>query len=207
MRNARTFVSLVVCLLFAASGLAQKPELAFDGGSVAVKGVKPGGHTAWMALVRERVSFHTEVHVYRGFTPSGQDGIARVDGKAAEAPRALWIAADVRGGQGVRGTPPAQTPSPIEVPIAAVAGQPSITIEAAEAHVLYVHPPAQAWAAEVSDGSDRDADGQADGKITLSLSSLAALHGKVKPPDQVESGDLVMVIDPRRVRSGEVVVK
>jgi hypothetical protein len=197
----------VLLFVSVAAFAADKPELAFDGRSVAVRGVEPGGRTAWMALVRERVQNHTSVRVYRGLTPAAANGVADISGAAAEAPRALWIVADVGRGKGVRGAPPAVTPSPVAVPIRAAVGQPTITIEAAEAHVLYVHPPSGAWALEVSDGSDRDADGAADGTITIALSSLHALQGRVKPPDQTETGDLILAIDPRRVRSGEAVVQ
>ncbi len=72
--------------------------------------------------------------------------------------------------------------------------------------ILFVRPPAGAWAFDATDGSDLDADGRTDGQVTVHLSKLQPLHGSRPAADGIATGDVILVVDPRRIRSGEVVV-
>lgn len=90
--------------------------------------------------------------------------------------------------------------------IDAIAGAETITINAAQAYVLYVRPPSGVWGASGADGGGGDADGASDARVTIRMSALRSIEGNRKPPDSVTRGDLIMVIDPGQLRTGTVVV-
>lgn len=193
-------------LLPLTSTAAPRLELQFVPGTVVVRGASPGARTVWMALLRERVGSHVAVRVHRGFAVASAEGVARVDHAAAAAPRALWAVADAdRGGVG-QGIPPEYGISQVPVIVNATAGANVIIVEAPEVRLLFVSPPAGAWAFDAADGSDLDADRLADGRITIPLSALRAIQGNRPAPEQIAAGDVVLAIDPNRVRIGEVIV-
>jgi hypothetical protein len=186
---------------------AEGPSLDFGAGAVVVRDVQPGGRVAWMAIARERVSYHTVVKVRRGVVDAGRDGVARIDAPIAASKRAIWAVADLGRGSGKKAKTPDAALSTNSVAIHAASDQETITVESAEIHLLYVNPPHGAWAFDASDGGGNDADGKVDGRITVPLSSLSPIQGKDKAPKQVKRGDVILAIDPKRLRSGEVVVR
>jgi hypothetical protein len=199
-------ITVALCMAFGATA-TDRPNLAFDGGSVLVRNIRPGGRIAWMAAIRERVSYHTALRIRHGFAPAGLDGVARIDSALAAAPRAIWVVAELGNGAAARGTPPDYQISSLGVRIHATPGGDTIVVESSAIHLLFVHPPAGAWTFASTDGGEKDADGRLDGRITIKLSSLRAMEGNRKTPDEVAKGDVILVIDSELFRSGEVVVQ
>jgi hypothetical protein len=183
------------------------PPIEFHRGNVTLRGLPPGGAVGWMALVRERIENHIRVSIHRGVVHAASDGEARITDPSADAARAIWAVAPVTSGNPFVTTAPGYPASPAPIESTHPAGASSMRIEAAEIYLLYVHPPAGTWFYDGTDGSDIDADHAQNGTIDVPLSALQRLdNGPPKPPDQIEGGDYILLIDPRLLRSAVVVI-
>jgi hypothetical protein len=72
--------------------------------------------------------------------------------------------------------------------------------------ILYVRPKRGALAFSVADGGGRDQDGVQNGEIAMAMESLRPFKGNPHPPQTVEPGDLILVIDSRGLRTAMVEV-
>lgn len=207
-RPIRWPVILAALLVLASTPAAAAPplQIEFQSGTVLVRGAAPGARTAWMALLRERTGWHITVRVHRGLAVAASDGVARIEHAAAASCCAVWAVASLDGAGIGRGTPPDYGMSRIAVPIHAAAGANAISVEAPEVRLLFVRSPMGAWAFDAADGSQLDADGRADGRVTIALTALRPVERGPAPPDRIASGDVIIAIDPRHVRMGEVAV-
>lgn len=206
VRKTATY-ALFVCVAVLSSYAQTPPQLDVHRDQLLVQGVRPGTRVAWMAYTRERVGWHGRAGIRRGLGVVAADGVLRIPHPVPTAPYVLWSIATVDTAQGARATPPGMEVSTVRVPVTASVGAASVIIDAPQAHLLYVNPPAGAWFMSAADGGGGDADGRTDGYITIALSSLIALEGNRKAPQSIQAGDLVMVVDPGRLRAGQVVAR
>ena len=58
-----------------------------------------------------------------------------------------------------------------------------------------------------ADGSESDADGKADGWITVRLTSMRPLEGNPHPPATTAAGDLILLVEPGEMRSAAIEVE
>lgn len=194
-------------LCYATDAGAQASRAKFGAGHLAIRGMRPGTPIGWMALVRERVNNHIRVTIHRGVARATGMGDATITHGAADARRAIWAIASLGDADTILTTAPDYVTSSVPIEAVLSAGATSLRIVAAEIHVLYVRPPAGAWFYDATDGSELDADHQQNGTIEVALSSLQRLQaGPQAPPAQIESGDAILLIDPRALRSGRSVV-
>jgi hypothetical protein len=160
-----------------------------------------------MVLVRDRVDHHVRVRVHRGVTRADASGRAEITHAAAGARRALWAFGALDSSDAILAAAPEYVTDGAAIETAAPLGATSLRIVSPEVYVLYVRPPAGAWYYDATDGSRIDGDGTQNGTVQVPLSSLERLEqGPKPPPERVESGDYVLIIDPRGVRSAKVVV-
>lgn len=206
MLNLRLLLVLTLALGTRMNAAPPPLDLSFANGAAVVRGVSPGAHTAWMAVVRERIGWMTSVQIHRGLAVAANDGRTTVEHSAAAAEHAVWAFADVERGGTARGTPSGRGLAAIPMAIHATPGADTIAVEANEVRLLYVRPPSRAWAFDSADGSDFDADGLANGRVTIRLSALRPLHGNGPAPESVSAGDSILAIDARDLRSGEVIL-
>jgi len=186
---------------------AAPPQVGFTGTRVSVRGTRPGSPVVWMALVRTRVHNRVVVKIERGIVHASPGGEATIDVPAAAARRALWTIAAVEDGAAVVAAAPGYSGSQLPVNATVQAGATAVEIEAPEIHLLYVRPPAGVWGFDATDGSALDGDQEQNGTIVVPLSALERLEtGPKAPPEQVRSGDVLLLLDSRRVRSTKVVV-
>jgi len=183
-----------------------KPELKFGRGGVAVTGVKPGTKIAWIAMIREPRAYHSEVVVLRGYGPARPDATFEIAREAADQDRGIWAVADVDAGTAISALTPEMKASKQPIVVHAEAGQSVVTFASAGVDLLYVRPKRGAWAFTVSDGGTRDGDGEVNGSIAMPLASLRPFKGNPHPPESVEAGDLLLVIDRRGLRTAVVEV-
>lgn len=203
----RRSVSVTAVLFVCSYVLADPPRLEVrNDGGVVVQGASPGDRVAWMALTRERVQWHGLSRIRYGVGVAGPDGVLRIPHPVPSAPYIVWNIADVGRGRGAQATVAGMGVAAARPAIQAIAGADSITIDAAQAYILYVSPPAGIWGASAADGGGGDVDGVSDGRVTIRMAALRAIEGNRKPPEGVTRGDLIMVIDPGQLRIGQVVV-
>lgn len=184
------------------------PYVEFKDDAVSLRGTRGGNTVVWMALVRKRVYNRVVVSVDRGIVHAAADGEARISAPAARERRAVWNITTLEDGASVIATPPGyEGRSQLAVDAEVQAGNTSVRVEAPEIHLLYVRPPAGVWFFDAADGSATDGDGTQNGTIVVPLSALERLEtGPKPPPDDVRSGDFLLLLDSRRVRSTKVVV-
>jgi hypothetical protein len=139
-------------------------------------------------------------------TRAGANGEARVSNKAADARRAIWSFASLEDNDAVLATADGYAISAASIRTTGQPGATSLQIISPEVHVLYVRPPAGAWYYDATDGSDLDEDRTQNGTIVMPLSAVQRLDGGPPAPRSVQSGDYILIIDPRQLRSSKVVV-
>ena len=206
---SKRFLAAVACTLFAVAGLAADralPQVAFSRGSVTVSGLRAGTRVAWLGMIREPRQNHSRTRIVRGFQPVTPQGAFSIDAADADRTRGLWAIADVGTGASVHARSPRAVASRRGIRVAAPAGSATIAVESGAIEVLYVRPPARAWSFAVADGGGRDADGVQNGTIVVALPSMKPLHGQSGGPSVTERGDVILVLDPRQLRTGTVEV-
>jgi hypothetical protein len=202
MKN-RLFVA-IACLALAATAYAAErafPQASFSRDGVTVSGLRPGTRVAWLGMLREPRGTHSRTRIVRGFEPVTPNGSFAIELANADETRGVWAIADVGTGASIHARSPGTVVSMRSIPVAAAAGNQTISVESAAIELLYVRPPAKAWTFAVSDGGGLDADGAQNGTIVIALSSLKPLHGNKDAPSSVERGDVLLFLDPRVPRT------
>lgn len=194
------FLAIVTPILCLGAAGTDVPELQFSPRGVTVSGLKPGTRIAWMAMIRERLEHRAAVHIVHGVGPVTPGSSFDIDYPNAEAVRGLWVVADLSTGKGTRAKSPATVQSSVPIETRAVRGETSLVVASGSVELMYVRKNA-AWTFGVSDGAALDGDGVANDHIVISLQTLKSMHGNPHPPDQIEEGDVILMIDPRGMRS------
>ncbi|HEY0157369.1 MAG TPA: hypothetical protein VGF28_08805 [Thermoanaerobaculia bacterium] len=196
--------SLAVLCPFSASATEnanKPPRVSFGPGGVTVGDLKPGTHVAWMAVIREPRNFHVATRILRGYGPATPNSDFAIAHEAADEASGIWTVVDVDSGSAVHTKPETMVMSRRPIRIEAISGETSVRIGSNAVEVLYVRPRRGAWTFSGADGGGLDADGEQNGAVVMRLQSLQRLKGNPEPPGAVEGGDLVLVIDPRRLRT------
>lgn len=187
---------------------AAAPELTFDERSVTVSGATAGGSVAVFGVS----------HGFNGFTTyylrndellvdEDGDGSVRME---LELPlssvRSVWAAVDMTSGELGLAAPERAEVLAGEMPSGAVSAEGDDVTAPAQrwAYALWVRPGRNAgsgsgaWGAIVGDGGARDGDGLENREVRVSASSFAPIdrESEERPPERLESGDLVLVVDP-----------
>jgi hypothetical protein len=204
--NIRRVVVTSLLLAYAGGLGAQQPAVQFGPGGVTVGGMKPGTRIAWMAMTRKRVGYHIEVEVLRGVDVVTPNGSQFVEMAGADLAHTIWTVADISNGKASRAKPPAYSHSERPVPISATAGADHFTVDAPVAEVMYVRPRFGVWSFGAHDGTALDTDATLDGTIRVALTSLVAYKGNPHPPERVEPGDIILVLNTQQARAGQLEV-
>ena len=206
MRRLLHTVVVLATLLASRAAVAGGPVLSFGPGGVTFEGLRPGTQVAWMALVRMPVRDHVGVRLIRGSGPATPSGSLTVEHPGADHAQAIWAAVDLESGSGVRVAAPTFQHSRQTVPIAAIPGQSAFVVGAPSVSIMYVRPRKGIWAVDVADGAAGDADRMQDGQIVIALSGMVRDQGNPHPPEYVEPGDLIIAIDGKQLRTGQLEV-
>ena len=204
--SKRFVVALAWTLLAGAAVAAGRalPQVAFSRGGVTISGLSPGTRVAWLGMIREPRENHTRTRIVRGFQPVTPQGSFAIDAEHADESRGLWAVVDVGTGASVHARSPRAVASKRSIVVAAPAGSATIGIESGAIELLYVRPPSRAWRFAVADGGGLDADGEQNGTIVVALPSMKPLHGQAGGPSGTERGDVLLLLDPRQLRTDTV---
>lgn len=200
---------IAVTVMAALSAFGDPPTITFTAGGVTLAAVKPGTKLVWLGMIREPEGSQARVRFVRGLETATPAGKIEIGEAAANQAQAIWVVADVSSGDARRSAAPNFVHSPSEIVIDARPGATSIDIESAMVELVYVRPRGGggAWSFGTGDGSLLDGDHENNGTIRLSLSSLKGFQGNPHPPEQVQEGDVILAIDPVRIRSSQLAVK
>jgi hypothetical protein len=184
-----------------AADISKPLQLEFGGGGVSVRGAIQGSRLAWMGMIRVPHTFHTEVRILHGFGEAVPENELVVSVEQADTSRGMWAFADVDHGAAAHANSPTMRTSGRAIEIHAVEGGDRVEIKSAAVEILYVRPRIGAWRFSVADGGGLDADLLPNGTIVMPLASMTALGGNPQVPASIQEGDLILVIDPRGLRS------
>jgi hypothetical protein len=189
----------------AGPGMPLTPELAFDSSGVTISAVSPGDTVAWMGMIRERSGAHMNVRFVRGADTVDLSGQLTLIEAGADEAQAIYTVANVANGAASVVNAPGFVRTVDSINVTATAGQSSISIEAPYMELMYVRPGVGSWTFGTGDGSDLDADGEENGSIVVPLAQLID-SGAGLPPETVDAGDVIMVIDPYQIRVAQLAV-
>lgn len=204
---------LFACLLLspAVQALGQgtpEPSLSFEESAVVASGLTAGEKAVWFGVERridEELS--TELARRQGLEPVAADGTARLVLDRPAASSSVWVAVDLKTGAYTVAAPEGYRVA------RAVNRLPGLSLGAGAlpdgivdprpyVFGLVVRPGVGAWSFAGGDGGDQDGDGVVNGQSRFALDQLAALPGAAEslaPPAKADSGDLWIVVDPRKM--------
>lgn len=193
-------LSCFLILVATAGSAAGEPEFAFGETTVDVRGIHPGAELLVYTLARIPEHGMTIVsdETYRLKDDDG-DGQVVLDLGEDVPWRSLWIAFDLSTGDfaidqasiGVR-----------EVDFAELGEQSGARLEyrLGLLYAFMARVGAGGWRLRAGDGGPGDFDDAHDGKITLHPGRMNALAASPPPPAALAAQDLVVIIDPRRMK-------
>lgn len=202
---------LLAILLFALVGLvswtptlegqAPPPPLsvALSDGTLVVEGATPGGRVVWFGLsISEADDGVIERAQYGNIADVGRDGTARIEERKPFAPSSLWLVVDFESGNKATFAPPGSAALLASFRGKGIhkglRGHDTVEDLGHYAVLLVVRPKLGAWTGAVGDGGNRDEDGRADGRWSLSIADLAPISSSPSPPEDLEPGDTVALV-------------
>jgi hypothetical protein len=146
----------------------------------------------------------------------GADGALLVTASDVIPTLSFWLAADLSSGKATLASPhrwPGHVGAigvgEVEVVAAERGGRSTeLTLTTKALEVVLMRAGAGAWWLQANDGGESDADGDADGRVTVRLVDLEPrVPGDPSPPATLERGDLVLLVDVHTMRASLLVAK
>lgn len=168
--------------------------------SAVATGVTPGATVAWLGVSRDREEWLDHLYHWRlTAEDADKDGIVRFPRKEGFPGQTILVAVDlVTGGWAVGGTYPLESgvaPPELGSPKSDAAGLlTAFSHRGSKVDILVARAGGEAWSARVLDGGPLDADGVADGIVTVGLAALPSRGGKAGRLDGIRPGDVVAMV-------------
>lgn len=182
---------------------AAAADLDLAAGAARVSGLSPGGTAAVLSVWRERaLGAGTRVHrIHLLAIDDDGDGLVTLDLSHPVPSGSVWIIVDLESGETTLQAPAASGLREMAVdPRRFARAMDRLVVDRSDIEVLAVRPGVGAWSLSLHDGGDIDGDRTDDGRITLALVDLEPLgETATPPPDSLEAGDVIALIDPRRM--------
>ncbi|HSL81913.1 MAG TPA: hypothetical protein VLF66_04005, partial [Thermoanaerobaculia bacterium] len=182
-------------------------EVTFEEAAVLAAGLTPGGDAVFWSVAREPLGYHQRVVESYGFAVVDALGEARFEpAEGTVLLKSVWAVVDLaRGGFAVAGPPGfrlRQVPFPgrgFEVGAPGLVNR--LRHELESLFALVVRPGVGAWRLEAWDTSEKDRDGEDDGRVLMGLEDLEPLEASgAGPPDRFARDDVIVVVDPVELR-------
>ena len=205
---------LVLLVLLAttssAAAAAAKSTVIFDAGRVALTGLTPSGSVAWYSVSREPQGYSTLVARRSGMEIADALGEATIELEGDVAPASVWIVVDLAsGGLAVaapRGTSFREIGFDAKSVAAGPAGKLDRLVHARPyLELFWARPRVGAWEMAAGEGAAGDDDGERDGWLRTALTSMEPLETSPPPPDELQAGDVLVMVDPRALEYHAVV--
>ncbi len=196
--------TLLLSLVLAAGPALPSSAAVLDlnGSEAHISGLAPGGRAAVLAVSRERSFGTTRVQrVHLVAVDDDGDGVAILPLDHPASPTSVWIVVDLATGETSIQAPAAFGVREMAVDprrLRQAAGR--LIVDREDLEILAVRPGIGAWSLSLHDGGDLDGDRTADGAVTVDLLDLQPLGDEAAAlPDDLAPGDVIAVIDPRRL--------
>jgi hypothetical protein len=179
------------------------PAITFEERAVVASGLLPGKPMVWFGVERlVDADYSSSLYQHYKSDTAGSDGTVRLMLDRAAAAASIWVAVDVDTGQFAVSAPVIshlhripQGPSALRPGVGSVADQFLDT----RTYVLglAVRPGQGAWLFGGGDGSPRDLDRSANGRLSFALDKFDPLPGSPAAPAKAGGADTWFVIDPQ----------
>jgi len=195
--------------LFSVRQASAPPELKidFEEAAVLAAGLTPSGDAVFWSVGREPLGHHQQVVESQGIAVVDALGEARFEPREGTVLlKSVWAVVDVASGAFAVGAPPGFRLR--EAPFLGRGfdvGAPGLVNrlrhELESIFALVVRPRVGAWRLESWDTSEKDRDGEDDGRVVMSLEDLEPLEAAgPDPPERFNRDDVIVVVDPVSLR-------
>lgn len=185
------------------------PELAltFEDAAVVAAGLTPGGDAVFWSVGREPLGYHQRVVRSEGIEVVDALGEARFEPEeGAILLKSVWAVVDTATGGFAVGAPERfhlrEVPFPgrgFEVGAPGLVNR--LRHELESLFVLVVRPGVGAWRLEAWDTSEKDRDGEDDGRVLMDLEDLEPMEASgAGPPERFARDDVIVVVEPVSLR-------
>jgi hypothetical protein len=200
-------LAIGLVLLAVPLSAATPPQISFEPEAVVARGISPKGQAVWFSVAREISRRSTNVVPRHAIVADEDgDGTVRLELEQEVPLRSIWFVVDLATGETAVAVPEGFPLLEMELPRRAIpAALNRLDLERRMAYLLLVRPGVGAWQLRVGDGGASDDDGEPDGTLRATLSSLTPVkEGGPPPPDHFSPRDVLLVIDPERMESATV---
>ena len=195
------------------SAFAQAPDgrpaltLAFEPTGIHVAGAERNGSVLLLGMDRTFENYTPRLVLHEGVQAANGIGETQLDRNGLPAPskRAVWFAIDLQSGRFVSASPTGAPVPGLGLVARAVHSDRDQTVSRLrfgiqDAAVFLIRPGVGAWKTEFADGTTFDADGVADGVLDVATNHMESIDDQSgAPPAHYETGDVVLVLDRRRL--------
>jgi hypothetical protein len=216
MKNGIAINLLLVLILIGGPSLSaaqpeirttsQGPVLLLSEETLRVQSIASGATVILFSVAREPAGgIARVVSRHERLIDDDADGEIVYEPEAGLVPHSIWMVIEFATGAiaagGGGGMPPSlMHRSGAGEPVPAQVGSAVLAVGREQVDILVVRPGEGAWARVVRDGGDADADGNADGVLTLDPSKLRPVDETFDPaPAALLPGDVVAVLDAARL--------
>jgi len=199
-------IVLLFCValpLLASQPSQEPPEIVIDGSVVRVSRATPGERVVLYGISRETGSGNFVGRNYTIVRRAAADGIMTVDLKEPVPPDTVFAAVDYESGRHAMASPQGGVPYVVLPPESFRKRDGEyefLDVETRWLEVLCVRPRKGAWQGFLTDGAGHDGDGRRNGRTLLDPAHMELIVGDDATPKKFRRGDVVIVIDPRRLR-------
>lgn len=178
------------------------PVLELGEQNVSVRLGAPGGSVVLFGFAHRERDFITTLLRYEEILEDlDGDGLVGINLGEALPPASFWVVVDRISGSSAIAAPPGFKLREISLParwIPSTLDRVELALSLAE--VLLVRPAVGAWRLRVGDGGESDEDGVADGTLRAALAGMWSLGDSPLPPERLQTGDVVVVIDTQNLQ-------
>ena len=193
---------LLVVLAVPAAADDATPTVRFDSRSVALAGLTPSGSVAWYSVSREPQGYSTLTASRSGVETADALGEATIELEGDVATASVWVVVDLEQGGFAVAAPQGTSFREIGFEGRSVVADPQGKLNRLVHTRPYVElflarPGVGAWAMAAGEGAEGDDDGEQDGSLHTTLADMEPLAASPPPPDELEAGDVLVMVDPR----------
>lgn len=194
-------LSLVVLAVPPAADAAT-PTVHFGARSVALTRLTPSGNVAWTSVSREPRGYSTLTASRSGLATADALGEATIELDGDVATASVWVVVDLGRGDFAVAAPEGTSFREIGFDGRSVVADPQGKLNRLVHTRPYVEfflarPGVGAWVLTAGEGAEGDEDGAHDGSLRITLATMQPLAASPPPPEGLEAGDVLVMVDPR----------
>lgn len=191
------FFLLSAFLGVASGALASPPTIAFEAQRVLVSGVTAGSQLAWIGVGIRELEFVNQLERRSSIIKDDDaNGSIALEFPLPLTPRSIWAAVDLTSGEFSVAAPPGSELHEVSFPHNGIGATLNfLEDQRGFVELLVARPTIGAWALTAGDGGESDSDGDTNRSIRVDFDEMHPLGESPAPPDRLQPGDVVIVVD------------